>query len=206
MSKPFIPFGWWPGHWGLRGKTRDRARAEYELEGRELEVRLAEIEHSDEVQLAIKLAQIDHTHKLLTDYEYELKLTELNHPEGTDRDLAQLELDHKHNKINNNDYEKRRAELLDEPWVNVIKLSWNPQDPTQSYFELDYNEQFIQFLRENGYTYTLETQVIESWLNDVCRSVANDMLMEGDSFVSDASMPSPVSRRPRRGRNTDTSD
>ena len=202
MSKPFIPFGCWPGHWGLRGKTRERARAEYELQGRELEAELARIDHDDLRKRDIKLAEIDHRHKLLTDHEYEQRVIELTHEEGNDRELALLELNHKHNKINQNDYEKRKAELLNEPWVNVIKLSWNPQDPTQSYFELDYNEQFIQFLRDNGYTYTLETQVIENWLNDVCRSVANDMIMEGDTFVSDNSPPAPVSRRPRRRRNT----
>ena len=43
MSKPVIPFGWLPGHWGLKGKTKERARAEYELEGYDLEIALAVI-------------------------------------------------------------------------------------------------------------------------------------------------------------------
>jgi hypothetical protein len=45
-----LPFGWMPGHWGLKGKTRLRAQAEYELSGMELDLRLAEIDHADDVE------------------------------------------------------------------------------------------------------------------------------------------------------------
>ena len=37
---PKLPFGTLPGHWGLKGKTREIAKAEYELEGYALELQL----------------------------------------------------------------------------------------------------------------------------------------------------------------------
>ena len=43
-----LPFGTLPGHWGLKGKTREIAKAEYELEGYELKKRLLEIK-ADEI-------------------------------------------------------------------------------------------------------------------------------------------------------------
>ena len=42
-----LKFGMMPGHWGLKGKTREIAKAEYELEGFELEERLLEIKQDE---------------------------------------------------------------------------------------------------------------------------------------------------------------
>lgn len=42
-KKRLLPFGWLPGHWGLSGSMRELAKAEYELEGEELDRRKLEI-------------------------------------------------------------------------------------------------------------------------------------------------------------------
>ena len=39
-----LPFGWLPGHWGLAGDTRERARIEYEYDGFDRESQLLELE------------------------------------------------------------------------------------------------------------------------------------------------------------------
>jgi hypothetical protein len=66
--KRILPFGWAPAHWGMTGKLRDVAQAEYELEGEELERRKLEInigDRSDEdikiegVKLDLKFGKID---------------------------------------------------------------------------------------------------------------------------------------------------
>jgi hypothetical protein len=40
-----IPFKYLPASWGLKGKTRELAQAEYELTGYDLDIKLAEINH-----------------------------------------------------------------------------------------------------------------------------------------------------------------
>jgi hypothetical protein len=52
-----IPFKFLPASWGLKGKTREIAQAEYELEGYDLDMRLAEINHSDD-PTALRLARV----------------------------------------------------------------------------------------------------------------------------------------------------
>lgn len=55
MKKPLIPFKLLPAAWGLKGKTFEKAKAEYELAGDDLAIKLAEIEHgpeSDQIKLA----------------------------------------------------------------------------------------------------------------------------------------------------------
>jgi len=50
MIKKLLPFWFLPGFWGLKGKTRDRAKAEYELTGFDLEKKLIELnQKSDEL-------------------------------------------------------------------------------------------------------------------------------------------------------------
>ena len=60
MSKPLLPFGWMPGHWGLKGTTRRIAEAEYYFTGYDLDIRLAEIEYSSHLQSQkLALAKLD---------------------------------------------------------------------------------------------------------------------------------------------------
>ena len=58
--KKKIPFWMMPASWGLKGKTREIAEAEYYLEGKDLEEKLAEInaetpEEKEIAKLAVKL-------------------------------------------------------------------------------------------------------------------------------------------------------
>ena len=58
-TKRILKFGWLPGHWGLTGKIREVAEAEYTLSGEELEKTKLEInlaERSDE-EVAISLLE-----------------------------------------------------------------------------------------------------------------------------------------------------
>ena len=65
-----LPFRMMPGSWGLRGKTRAVAEAEYYYEGTELTKKLAEIE-----------AEGDPVQSELIILESKLKAGELSHPE-----------------------------------------------------------------------------------------------------------------------------
>lgn len=60
MSKrKLIPFNWLPGSWGLSGKTKEIAQAEYELEGTELLRKKIDININDYSDEKKKLAYLD---------------------------------------------------------------------------------------------------------------------------------------------------
>ena len=204
-----IPFGFWPGSWGLKGKTREIAQAEYELSGYDLAVKLAEINNrEDEVSLNKTLLAINLNHGKIDDYNYDLgiinlttipdslewkqkkleldfkykKIDEYSYDKSIaeliesekDRNIAIVDVEFKHQKISENEYEKRRADILEEPWIAMPKIAWDPQDSSKTYFELDYNEAFVRYLRENGYQGT-DDDCINRWLNDICYSVLEDL-------------------------------
>ena len=72
-KKRLIPFSWLPGHWGMNGKMRDVAQAEYELSGEDLERRMVEInigEKSD-VDVTIATLNIDAKYGKINEQELE---------------------------------------------------------------------------------------------------------------------------------------
>ena len=112
MTKPLIPFGWLPGHWGLRGTTREIAQAEYELSGAELEKRLVEIRLADNPQLLARgLLDLQLKHCEITQYEYQGKIAELE-LHGPELVVKKLEIDLEHGKITNQVFERGRADAL----------------------------------------------------------------------------------------------
>ncbi len=178
-----IPFNWLPASWGLRGKTREIAQAEYELNGYDLEVKLAQINHGDDIsKLEMQLLDIDLRYKKIDQYAYDIRSVAIN-KEGIESDQAKLDVELKHGKITAQEHERRRADLIGEPWIAMPKISWDPTNPSKTYFELDYNPAFVEFLKDNGYVGS-EEDCINKWLNDVCYSVLEDMQQPDPEMIS----------------------
>ena len=60
------------------------------------------------------------------------------------------------------------------PWVKVVNVHFDPKDPTKGYFELDWNQEFVNMLGEAGYAGPNSEAIVDLWFNDLCRSVALD--------------------------------
>ncbi len=182
-KKRLIPFALLPAAWGLTGKSRKIAEAEYYYDGYDLEVELALINHGDSVDYNKTLIDVDLKHNKIDQLEADRRLVKLKYPaDSVELEVALLEVNLKHNMISQIDFDKKRAELLEEPYMAMPKISWDPIDPTKTYFELDYNEYFVQYLERNGYAGT-EEEIINRWLNDVCLSVIDDFGPVDNDFV-----------------------
>lgn len=74
-TKRLLRFGWAPAHWGLAGKTRELAKAEYELGGEDLERRRVEINIAErsEKEMQVALLDIDKKYGKVTESEYDKK-------------------------------------------------------------------------------------------------------------------------------------
>lgn len=179
-----IPFQWLPASWGLKGKTRAIAQAEYELKGYDLELKLAEIEHGeDSAAFARAKLDLELKHDRIDQYAYDVAMAGLSSDENK-AELAKLEAEFKHGRLTAQEYERKKADLTGEPWIAMPKISWDPISPSKTYFEIDYNEHFIKYLRANGYSYPSDDDCINRWLNDVCLSVTEDMAQADPEFVT----------------------
>jgi hypothetical protein len=114
MKKRIIPFGWLPGSWGLRGKTRERAEAEYYFDGHELDSKLVDIDHEKGTkEHAMAKAKVDFKHKKTDAFEHDKRVIEIEYA-GDQKALA-LELarvHNKHGKLSDYDFAITSAEIL----------------------------------------------------------------------------------------------
>ena len=71
--------------------------------------------------------------------------------------------------------EKTLANIDGEPWVRVVSVEFeNPNDPTTGFFELDWNQAFVQKLVDAGYSGRTDEMIVDMWFDDLCRGVLNE--------------------------------
>lgn len=96
---------------------------------------------------------------------------------GRDYDIAQAEYELSGTELNkelekiNNKYDKQEADAKGEPWVSVLNMGVDPENVTQGYFELDWNDEFVKMLQSAGIQGTSDEDVVNKWFNAVCRTV-----------------------------------
>lgn len=67
---------------------------------------------------------------------------------------------------------KARATAAGEPWVSILSMELNPEDPGQGAFELDWNDKFVANLVRAGYQGKTDSDIVDNWFQTVCRNVA----------------------------------
>jgi len=156
-----IPFEWMPGSWGLKGKTKARAKAEYEMA-------------AGSYELARTLLRIDYD---VTKEQEEGSIEEI--PLQFQRGL--LELDLSFDKISNSFYQNAIATIEGNPFVRVIESGFDwEQGPGGFWMEFDWNYEFIEFLKDQGYEGAGDPQIFDSWLADIYRSQILENELSGE--------------------------
>ncbi len=164
-----IPFIMIPKHWRLQGKDLQRAKAHHKLTGRELE---------------IKLADIDHDSKGTPEYK-----------------LAILEIEYKFKKITETEYEKEKANIIGEPYFRVIGGDYHQtgaQQGTMS-FELDWNDEFINELRRNGWTGISSDSIVDHWFEDACKQMFEEESLSNIEEATPITAYNRTRKKPFRG-------
>jgi hypothetical protein len=58
-----------------------------------------------------------------------------------------------------------------EPRVDVLKFDFDPANPRIGSIELDWNQEFVDLLMSHGYQGATAEDIVDAWLNDVCRTI-----------------------------------
>lgn len=67
---------------------------------------------------------------------------------------------------------KAEATKNKQPFIEVIGLDIDADNPVQGAFELDWNEFFVAELRAKGFQGVEDETVVDQWFNAVCKNVA----------------------------------
>lgn len=153
----------------LEKKLLDLSLRNKKITQYEYDIQLNEMENIDVGICAINQIDIDVKHKKITEHEGSLKKIDLLHKEDSvEKQLAILEAEYTNKKIENRDYEKKKSILKNEPWAAFVNSGFDPDKGIEGfYFELDWNPQWIEYLRLHGYVGHTDEQLIEEWLADL---------------------------------------
>jgi hypothetical protein len=182
-----LPFGTLPGHWGLAGKSREIAKAEYELEDFDRYLKILEI-RKDEYrpeEYEEKILDLNFFWKRITKEEYDRALAELI-VDVDQKALVTLELDRVYGKISGLAYDKALATAKKEPWINVVKMDFTQKSSLEGSFELDWNEYFVDKLNTEGYVGATPDNIVNQWFMELCRNVAMEEFDGTGNFTSDS--------------------
>jgi hypothetical protein len=71
---------------------------------------------------------------------------------------------------------KERATRKKEPWVGVLETHVNKDNVRNGFFELDWNEQFVLQLKQEGYGADgdLDEEIVDRWFRELCANVVVD--------------------------------
>lgn len=106
-----------------------------------------------------------------------------NIKDETQRKLKLLEIEKKYNEITEDEYNKSVATVNKEPYVRVLNLEMDENSPGSGYFELDFNEEFVEYLANSGYEGVEPDQIVDSWFNDLCQNIVMEGLEDGDGVT-----------------------
>ena len=87
--------------------------------------------------------------------------------------------------------EKELATINEEPYVNVLQMDVDPINHKKGFVELDFNDNFVTMLQSNGYTGNSDEDTVNTWFNDLCRTILlqdnadQDFGLEGDRSPAD---------------------
>ena len=90
--------------------------------------------------------------------------------------IALEEINFKYGHTDQHTYDKNMATHKGEQYVRVIGMELDKDKPGQGFFELDFNDQFVEYLAQNGYEGLEQEQIVDNWFNDLCKNIVlNDL-------------------------------
>jgi len=70
--------------------------------------------------------------------------------------------------------EKDKATARGEAYVKVLDVKFDKDKPGDGYFELEWNNIFVQQLQEAGYSGADDNEIVDAWFTGLCRNIAED--------------------------------
>lgn len=58
-----------------------------------------------------------------------------------------------------------------EPMVKVLKVNVDKNNPRNGFFELDWNDEFVNMLKQNGYPGGSEEEIVDRWFQSLCKTI-----------------------------------
>ena len=74
--------------------------------------------------------------------------------------------------------EKEEASAKGEPWVAVLDTQINPENIKNGFFELDWNNEFIEELLDAGYKGETNEEIVDGWFKTIEMQILGEQGVE----------------------------
>ena len=61
-----------------------------------------------------------------------------------------------------------------EPYIKVLDTNVDPKNPKYGYFELDWNQHFVENLKAHGFSGNTDEEVVDHWFSVLCNTIADE--------------------------------
>ena len=69
---------------------------------------------------------------------------------------------------------KKDTKKSEQPMVKVLNMNVNPDNPRNCFFELDWNDEFVNMLTQHGYQGNSQEEIVDRWFQTLCRTIGNE--------------------------------
>jgi len=76
--------------------------------------------------------------------------------------------------------EKQLATEKGEPWVAVLDTQLNPENIRNGFFELDWNNEFIEQLLDAGYSGESNEEIVDAWFKTIVMQMLEEEGLDTD--------------------------
>ena len=90
--------------------------------------------------------------------------------------IALEKINFKYEHIDQHTHDKNMATLEGKEYVRVVGMELDKEKPGQGFFELDFNDNFVEYLAKAGYDGLEQDQIVDNWFSDLCKNIVlNDL-------------------------------
>ena len=80
---------------------------------------------------------------------------------------------------------KKKKTKSEKPWVKVLNMNVSPDNPRNGFFELDWNDEFVNNLKQHGYLGKTDEEIVDRWFQTLCKTIGNEQGIDvtGSGYV-----------------------
>ena len=80
---------------------------------------------------------------------------------------------------------KKKTSKNNEPWVKVLNMNVNQDNPRNGFFEIDWNDAFVENLKVHGYQGNSQEEIVDRWFQTLCNTIGNEQGIDvtGSGYV-----------------------
>ena len=94
------------------------------------------------------------------------------------------EIDLEFGRITQDEHEKAVTNLNGEPYIKVLNIALDENSPGAGFFELAFNEHFVEYLADSGYEGVQPDEIVDNWFNDLCKNIVLSDLEDEDGVTN----------------------